>query len=73
MFDEQMLNLQKYWKGSFMVCEKTQGFKDDFCDSLGMCNLAGNHLYTPSTSVEITSNNLLGTGYRNNLRNNSRW
>lgn len=73
MFEEQLLNLQKFWKGSFMVCEKTQGFKDDFCDSLALCNLAGNHLYTPATSMEVSQNKLLGTAIRNSLKNSSRW
>jgi len=73
MFEEQMTNLQKYWRGSFMVCEKTSGYDDDFCDSLGMMNLAGNHLYTPPSEVEVTENNLLGTNFRNSMVQRSRW
>lgn len=72
-FEEQMTNLQKYWRGSFMVCEKTQGFSDDYCDSLGLMNLAGNHLYTPPNEIEVTENTLINTGYKASVRERSRW
>ena len=73
MFEEQMTNLQKYWKGSLLVCNKTQGFSDDFCDSLGLMNLAGNHLYTPPQNIEVTENNLTNLGNRAGLIDDSRW
>jgi hypothetical protein len=60
-FEEQMLNLQKSWKGPFMVCEKTPGFKDDYCDSAGLFALAGNHLYQDST-VEVWNENIFIKG-----------
>ena len=72
-FTEQMTNLQKYWRGSFMVCEKTTGYEDDYCDSLALMNLAGNHLYTPPSEVEITENTLIGTAHRNSMVQRSRW
>jgi hypothetical protein len=72
-FDEQMSNLQKYWKGSFMVCEKGQGFSDDFCDSLALFNLAGNHLYTPPSHVEVSQNVLLNIHRNHNRMKDSRW
>ena len=72
-FEEQMTNLQKYWRGSFMVCEKTSGFSDDYCDSLGLMNLAGNHLYTPPNEIEVTENTLINTGYKASVRERSRW
>ena len=72
-FTEQMTNLQKYWRGSFMVCEKTTGYEDDYCDSLALMNLAGNHLYTPPSEVEITENHLMGTAHRNSMVQRSRW
>lgn len=43
------------------------------CDSLGLMNLAGNYLYSPPTEVEITENNLIGTQFRNSMKNRSRW
>lgn len=73
MFEEQMTHLQKQWKGSFMVCEKTSGYNDDMCDSLGLMNLAGNYLYVPQTEIEVTENNLIGTDFRNSMKNRSRW
>lgn len=30
-FEEQMKNCTKYFNGSFMVCEKAEGYFDDFC------------------------------------------
>lgn len=72
-FEEQMTNLQKYWRGSFLVCEKTSGFKDDYCDSLGLMNLAGNHLYTPPSELEVTENTIINTGHRASIRERSRW
>lgn len=73
MFDEQMVNLTKTWKGSIMICEKTPGYKDDMCDSLGLFNLAGNHLYTPPASIEVSENVLINTSKRNAMRRNSSW
>lgn len=72
-FEEQMTNMQKYWKGSYLFCEKTSGYKDDFCDSLGLMNLAGNHLYSPPTDVEVTENILVGTSKKQSMKERSRW
>lgn len=72
MFEEQMINFQKHWKGSFMVCEKTQGYDDDFCDSLGLMNLAGNHLYIPPSTMEVTDGNFLSTE-RGSIIRGSQW
>lgn len=72
-FEEQMTNLQKYWRGSFMVCEKTTGYEDDYCDSLALMNLAGNHLYTPPSEIEVTENSLIATSHRTSMVNRSRW
>lgn len=30
-FEEQMKNCQKYFNGAYMVCEKSEGYFDDFC------------------------------------------
>jgi hypothetical protein len=73
-FCEQMINLQKTWKGSYMVCEKLPGYKDDYPDSAGLMNLAGNHLYNPPTPVEITQgNSIFANSGRGDLMRNSRW
>lgn len=39
-FEEQMLNLQKDYQGSYMIAQKSMGYKDDYCDSLGLFCLA---------------------------------
>lgn len=72
-FVEQMTNMQKYWRGSFMVCEKTQGFEDDYCDSLALMNLAGNHLYSPPMDMEVQDNIMVGNAHRNSMKQRSRW
>lgn len=72
-FEEQILNLQKAWRGSYLICEKVQGYKDDYCDSLALMNLAGNYLYNPPTEIEVTiGNSLIGQGNLG-LINDSKW
>ncbi len=71
-FEEQMLNLQKFWKGSYMICEKVQGFKDDFCDSAALMAMAGNHLYNPTT-FEVSDNFLTSRNNRGRSYSNSSW
>jgi hypothetical protein len=58
-FCEQMLNLQKMWKGSYMICDKLSGYKDDYPDSLALMNLAGNHLYIPQAMMEVLEENTI--------------
>lgn len=70
---EQMTNLQKFWRGSTMVCEKTQGFLDDYCDSFGLFNLAGNHIHRPIQEMEMSANTLIQTMDRFDLKRNSSW
>ena len=72
-FSEQMTNLQKIWKGSYLICEKTQGFSDDYCDSGALCNLAGNYLYSPPQEMSAEQNMLIDTHDRFDERRNSSW
>lgn len=72
-FSEQITNLQKYWRGSYMVCEKTQGYADDYCDSFALFNMAGNHLYVSVQEMEVEANTLINTRDRFNLRESSSW
>ena len=71
-FNDQMSHLQKYWRGSFLVAEKINGWKDDFCDSLALCGLAGNHIYTPPQIIEVTENFML-SGPRLTMAKTSSW
>lgn len=71
-FNEQVLNLQKYWRGSYMVCEKISGFMDDYCDSGALMNLAGNHLYMPPSPMEVVDNFFIGKN-RASMRQKSSW
>lgn len=73
-FYEQMVNLQKYWRGSYLTCEKTQGFKDDYCDSFGLFNLAGNHIHVPIEEATVEDNIFFdGTNRAMNIKDNSGW
>lgn len=72
-FKEQMLNLQKRWNQSIMICHKTDGFKDDYCDSLGLANLAGNHLYQKPTEVEVFDNFFVNNSNTDSIIEESRW
>ena len=72
-FTEQMVNLQRMWKGAFMVCEKTQGFNDDYCDSAALMNMAGNHLYAPPVEMQAQDNIFRGGRSSRDFRNNNKW
>lgn len=48
---EQMKTLQKYYEGSFLVAEKLEGEKDDYCDSMALMNIAGNTPFGDSDEV----------------------
>lgn len=57
-FEEQMKNCQKYFNGSYMVCEKSDGFYDDYVDSLGLACLAANDEQGEELEVEVLDNPL---------------
>lgn len=60
--------LTKVWKGSYMICSKTPGYKDDYMDSAGLMNVAGNTLYEVKAPMEVTSNILLNNGVVNRTK-----
>jgi len=73
-FNDQMTNLTKSWKGGYMICAKISGKKDDYCDSLGLMNLAGNYFYTPQQPVEISDENFIfDNGRKGDSVRDSRW
>lgn len=39
-FEEQMKNCQKFHDGPYLVCEKSEGFKDDYVDSAALMGIA---------------------------------
>jgi hypothetical protein len=53
-FRSQMLDLEKDYIGQFMVCQHPdiKGAHDDFCDSLGLANLAAMSNYMPEVREE---------------------
>lgn len=59
-FEEQMKNCQKYFNGSYMVCEKSEGYFDDFVDSCALMCLAANVEQTVDEEMEVTANPLYG-------------
>lgn len=58
-FEEQLKNCQKYFSGAYLVCEKSEGFFDDYCDSLAlMCLAANKEKEDNSMEMEVTDNPL---------------
>ena len=57
-FEEQMKNCQKYFNGSYMVCEKSEGYFDDFVDSCALMCMAANEEQKVDEEMEVTSNPL---------------
>lgn len=59
-FEEQIKNCQKYFNGSYMVCEKSEGYFDDFVDSLALMCLAANEEQQVEEEIEVSDNPLHG-------------
>lgn len=57
-FEEQMKNCQKYFNGAYMVCEKSEGFFDDFVDSSALMCMAANEEQKVDEEMEVTENPL---------------
>lgn len=57
-FEEQMKNCQKYFNGSYMVCEKSEGYFDDFVDSCALACMAANEDKQVEEEMEVTENPL---------------
>ena len=57
-FEEQMKNCQKYFNGAYMVCEKSEGYFDDFVDSAALMCLAGNADQVVEEEMEVMDNPL---------------
>lgn len=72
-FEEQMKNCQKYFNGAYMVCEKSEGYFDDFVDSAALMCLAGNADQEVEEEMEVTDNPLYGgiTSQLTAMRQNS--
>lgn len=59
-FEEQMKNCQKYFNGAYMVCEKSDGYFDDFVDSCALMCLAANSEEEVENEMEVLENPLYG-------------
>lgn len=57
-FEEQMKNCQKYFNGAYMVCEKSEGYFDDFVDSCALMCMAANSEEQVENEMEVTDNPL---------------
>ena len=60
-FEEQMKNCQKYFNGNYLVCEKSDGYFDDYVDSLGLMCMAANKEQTSEYEVEEMDNPFYST------------
>jgi len=72
-FEEQMKNCQKYFNGPYMVCEKSDGYFDDFVDSCALMCLAANSEQEVEGDMEVLENPLYSavTGVIGSIRRNS--
>mgnify|MGYP000075961699 CR=1 FL=1 len=57
-FEEQMKNCQKYFNGSYMVCEKSEGYFDDYVDSAALMCMAANQEQEVTNEIEVMDNPL---------------
>ena len=55
-----MKNCQKYFNGPYMVCEKSEGYFDDFVDSAALMCLAANEEQQVEEEMEVMDNPLYG-------------
>lgn len=72
-FEEQMKNCQKYYNGAYLVCEKSEGFFDDYVDSTALMCLAGNDEPEVKEEIEVSDNPLFAgiSDTINSIRRNS--
>ena len=73
-FEEQMKNCQKYYNGAFLVCEKSEGYFDDYVDSCAlMCLAANQEEEVEQTDIEVLDNPLYTgiTDTINSIKRNS--
>ena len=72
-FEEQMKNCQKYFNGSYMVCEKSEGYFDDFVDSSALLCMAAMEEEKVDMEMEVTDNPMYSgiTETINAIRRNS--
>lgn len=59
-FEEQMKNCQKYFNGAYLVCEKSDGYFDDYVDSAALMCLAANMEQEVGMEMEVMDNPLYG-------------
>ena len=60
-FEEQMKNCQKFFNGSYLVCQKSDGYFDDYVDSAALMCLAANQEQESGYEIEVTDNPLYDT------------
>lgn len=73
-FEEQLKNCQKYYNGAFLVCEKSEGYFDDYVDSCAlMCLAANQEEEVEQTDIEVLDNPLYTgiTDTINSIKRNS--
>lgn len=54
-FQEQLLNCAKWYDGTYLCAEKSDGYLDDYPDSLGLMLMADT--FTETMEVEVTPYN----------------
>lgn len=72
-FEEQMMNCTKFFDGPYLVCQKSDGYLDDYVDSLGLMNLAGDYQLAEVHEIEEDDNPFFAgiLAQRDSVRHNS--
>lgn len=72
-FEEQMKNCVKYYNGPYIVCEKSDGYYDDFVDSLALMVMA-NNFEQVDDEIEESENEFFETQLKSrSLRQQNEW
>jgi len=72
-FEEQMKNCLKYYNGPYLVCHKSDGYHDDYVDSLALMLLANQFEQVPDDVEEDINPFFAGQIINRNLRESNQW
>lgn len=72
-FEEQMKNCLKYFDGPYLVCHKSDGYRDDYVDSLALMCMAPNFEVSEQVEVEVFNPFFEGQQGLRDLRKRISW
>ena len=72
-FQEQLLNCEKWYDGAYLCAQKSDGYLDDYCDSLGLMLMADNFVETLEVEVQPFNPFFNNVSDNRNNRNSLEW